>query len=198
MTSWGQSPRETQYRKEDRVSEKRYVVPEGMLAAFKIGFGSESGFILPEIGPQTMKALEAALKWQAETPRVPNASDLKEFRTLWDDSWSKTQAGNGDFFAWALTEWIRRMYLAPEPQGGDWILKDIICHIRLGDYGDDEASSRLKYLFSPDTHLAKPSALNDGFERECGDLLYDPKDGPTKIGRNEALREAFNRGRSRK
>ena len=29
---------------------------------------------------------------------------------------------------------------------------------------------------------------------EVKDLLYDPKDGPTKIGRNEAICEAFRRG----
>jgi hypothetical protein len=32
---------------------------------------------------------------------------------------------------------------------------------------------------------------------EIKDLLYEPKDGPTKVGRNEAIIEAYRRGQKR-
>jgi hypothetical protein len=119
--------------------EQRYAVPEGMLKAASDVFSR-----CRTDGAHLNFALEAALRWQSENPPCPTDEDLE---VLQRDAEGSVDLG----FArrkWYTVEWIRRMYLAPEPE----VLEEI------------------------------------------KDLLYDPKDGPTKVGRNDAIIEAYRRG----
>lgn len=80
------------------MSEKRYVVPEGMLKAVKEAQGISAY--------PTQAVLEAAIRWQSENPVVPT---VKQAQEVWDDC-SRGACFRSD----CLTEWQRRMYLAPE------------------------------------------------------------------------------------
>lgn len=89
------------------MSEKKIVVPEGMLdAAMRASMEAGLG-----IGPSTelRVVLEAALRWQKENPPKPTDEDLWKI------------AGDHDHVRPLLTqeyckEWIRRMYDSSEPE----------------------------------------------------------------------------------
>jgi len=94
------------------MSEKRIVVPEGMLRAAIDASGITNHVTITE-------AVEAALDWQSENPQVPTDEQCDELinmigangRSLvrYPSRISKEQARN------MLVEWQRRMYLSPEP-----------------------------------------------------------------------------------
>lgn len=54
--------------------------------------------------------LEAALRWLAENPIVPNEVVTYDLAT------SGKKPFNMDSIAWYCSEWQRRMFLAPEPE----------------------------------------------------------------------------------
>ena len=92
---------------------KKYVVPEGMLKAV-IEHHPSKGNIADDphlMSTTTLNAcLEAAIRWQAENP--PKAS-MKQLQEMFE----KVDQGNGGtYIPSCLEEWIRRMYLAPEPE----------------------------------------------------------------------------------
>jgi hypothetical protein len=53
-------------------------------------------------------------------------------------------------------------------------------------FRDDIAEWQRRMFLAPDPEILE----------EIKDLLYDPKDGPTKTGRNEAIIEAYRRGKA--
>ena len=91
------------------MSEKKIVVPEGMLEAALDGLGIE---IIKARRQYVKDTLEAALHWLSENPIVPTEKQIADLaKTMpYEDS------GNGNVLAVAVVEWQRRMYLAPEPE----------------------------------------------------------------------------------
>lgn len=86
------------------MSEKRYLVPEGMLRAAGYAFMR----CLAD-GKYLNAALEAALRWQSENPIVPTNGQL------WACEMAVSGQGKGPFEGCSavIAEWQRRMYLAP-------------------------------------------------------------------------------------
>lgn len=84
------------------MSEKKYVVPEGMLKA-AIESVQDGGF------DRYRKFLETAIQWLAENPIVPSGRHLQEMSdslTKQGDVYHSTEA--------YCTEWQRRMFLRPQ------------------------------------------------------------------------------------
>ena len=79
------------------MSDKRYIVPEGMLKAAHDEAVRSAG----QIG----KCLEAGLRWLSENPIVPTEQQLSDIaadaHVCMDE---------------VIAEWQRRMFLAPEPE----------------------------------------------------------------------------------
>lgn len=91
------------------MSERKYVVPEGMLKAACAAQSARR--IDPEGWIVVRESLEAAIRWLAENPMVPTkkqAEDVSSIRPI-------------ELFQVGLREWQRRMFLAPEPDVPDEI-----------------------------------------------------------------------------
>ena len=94
------------------MSEKRYIVPPGMLRAVEAAFGYH-----PDRGPvyhngvSLRDALGAAVGWMSENPIVPTKEGERDLYQRW-----KEAAPNDCFVIWAIRDWQRRMFLAPEPK----------------------------------------------------------------------------------
>jgi hypothetical protein len=100
------------------MSEKKYVVPTGMLnKAYEY---CPASFAMPAVE----RMLEAALRWQSENPIVPTAQQVGELVVAAPMA-STRQAYTATIFC--ITEWQRRMFLAPEPveDYADRILKNV-------------------------------------------------------------------------
>jgi len=104
------------------MSEKRIVVPEGMLkAAIDAVWGERGVGYQSTRGEGDIKAcVEAALRWLSEYPIVPTAA---EALTLLQDRVASGHLSNKEYCAIPSTtirclirEWQRRMFLAPEPE----------------------------------------------------------------------------------
>jgi hypothetical protein len=83
------------------MSERKYIVPEGMLRAFERRWTS-----LPQqpesFEQQRYASLLAALRWLSENPIVPTRAQVDQM------------VADG---TWMAVEWQRRMFLAdPEPK----------------------------------------------------------------------------------
>ncbi len=87
----------------DFMSEKKYVVPEGMLNAFHDALCHTR-----EVDEDN--ALEAALRWLGENPIVPTHDQIDEMQIACD---LPAFAHHG--FERICEEWQLRMFLAPEP-----------------------------------------------------------------------------------
>lgn len=132
------------------MSEEQYVVPDGMLKAASnviktshswipnphggidrqcikcgaIDFSSAGESLCSGIPPWRLeKLLEAAIRWQAENPRVPTPQQKLEmaFRGPLND------------VHFLCAEWQRRMYLAPEPKAPEEI-QDLLYSHTIGGY----------------------------------------------------------------
>jgi hypothetical protein len=108
--------------KGDTMSEVKIKVPEGMLQA---GRAAYSGYVTAEEGSR--RILEAAIRWMAENPIVPKTYDeLPTIGYMSDSSaWGtkgtpeyeqKRQENYFDGMIRFLSEWQRRMFLAPGPE----------------------------------------------------------------------------------
>jgi len=88
------------------MSEKRYVIPKGMLEAAILShpFDPRTKFI-PEM-------LEAALRWLSDNPIVPTAKQSAELESLCRIN-DEPMCMDAIFYC---SEWQRRMFLAPEPE----------------------------------------------------------------------------------
>lgn len=88
------------------MSEKKYVVPKGMLKAANrevyVGGIQQDCYELI-----LMRGLEAAVKWMAENPIVPTPQQASK---IWDDA----RAGDPKYTERACVEWQKIMYLGPE------------------------------------------------------------------------------------
>ena len=86
--------------------EKKYVVPEGMLRAAEESMRPIGGIPFAYID----RILEVAVRWLAENPIEPT-------KEQWSKLWTDTRSGGlhgGNYKM--LSEWQRRMFLAPEPE----------------------------------------------------------------------------------
>ncbi len=101
------------------MSEKKYVVPEGMYNAVievlpphvSVQLSAMMGF------PGVQRMLEAALRWLSENPIVPTIEQATEM----SDSGHPCVLDG----VWYATEWQRRMFLlAPQEDYADRILKN--------------------------------------------------------------------------
>lgn len=92
------------------MSEKRYVVPEGMVQAGATGWlaaRGEDGKLNPM--DVSRSVLIEALRWWSENPMVPTDQQLQEMR--------QAIPRNGlTYDSWVAVEWQRRCFLAPEPE----------------------------------------------------------------------------------
>lgn len=89
------------------MSDKRIVVPEGMLEEFYRGHAT-----CPRGKPAMEVALEAALRWLSENPIVPTDEQMDALtnEVPYQDS------GNGSIFRVVIDKWQRRMFLAHKPE----------------------------------------------------------------------------------
>lgn len=84
------------------MSEKKYVVPQGM---YEAALKHQDSGILCEA------ALLAAIRWLAENPIFPTPQQV----TAATDDYAKTShslRGSPHHMAWMMMEWPRRMFLA--------------------------------------------------------------------------------------
>jgi hypothetical protein len=127
---------------EEAMSEKRYVVPEGMLEAAK-----DALYLIDPVRSERLldvdctEALEAALRWQSENWVVPTLQEMSD----WVEGEGREICRHGHFAEIALgaiIEWQRRMYLAPEPKTPDRIdlveIMDLMDRTFAARYGIDD------------------------------------------------------------
>lgn len=88
------------------MSEKKIVVPEGMVQAAEAACDRRNG-------ATCRQQLEAALRWLSENPIVPTDEQAKELQNRY---YGDGHLQQGSAFAYAAVEWQRRMFLAPEPE----------------------------------------------------------------------------------
>jgi hypothetical protein len=88
------------------VSDKKYVVPEGMMVAVDGEFPSVAK------ASEVERGLLAAIRWLAENPIAPTMEQAHEMFML------KTGFGfeMHEWVRWGACEWQRRMFEAPEPE----------------------------------------------------------------------------------
>jgi hypothetical protein len=100
------------------MAEKKYVVPAGMLKAAEYRYRSIENYI-PAHATNTHflklieECLEAALRWLSENPIVPTEKQWEEISK--DAPLTSIRMP----YDWVLSEWQRRMFLAPEPDHVD-------------------------------------------------------------------------------
>lgn len=94
------------------MSDRKYVVPEGMVNA---AIESAMGTAGMSLRSGTESILAGALKWLAENPITPTN---EEFIRLSKDLLTPEDAKNGNIVSASvlMAEWQRRMFLEPEPE----------------------------------------------------------------------------------
>jgi hypothetical protein len=109
----------------------------------------------------------AVAKHLAANPIMPNRIQMQDVEAVAHHEPLYTTKWLSDI----LAEWQRRMFLAPdEPK---FVPRCLHCYQPLPEkFPDPEIPEEIK------------------------DLFYDPKDGPTKTGRNDAIIEAYRRGKA--
>ncbi len=123
------------------MSDKRYVVPDGMAkAALEFYLNMPGKVPLTPTGERDLRLLlEAALRWLAENPVVPTDAQCGILRAVYE----RTGPSFDDAIQVVAVEWQRIMFLAPEPvlpseligliHGQDsWKPADILAAYRLG------------------------------------------------------------------
>lgn len=88
------------------MSEKKYMVPEGMLQAVY-----KEKYPCSVRSSEMEKHLEAALRWLAENPSIPSADWVHEKVTSIHDSLLIQT-----IIVRMIAEWQREMFLAAEPE----------------------------------------------------------------------------------
>ena len=98
------------------MSEKKIVVPEGMIRAVEDRCGDlcKYGGKSQSVRFVSQTAVEAALRWLSENPILPTAEQLystigKLPVAMCDIVWTERDRA-------LIAEWQRRMFLAPEPE----------------------------------------------------------------------------------
>lgn len=125
------------------MSEKKIVVPEGMMLAVR---KSGHDYILKN--PVVITSiLEAALRWLSENPIIPTGQQGRDLDGAWLDSKSNLAAPyhqTARATEFGAIEWQRRMFLAPEPE-----LPDAIKDLKFPCFNDGQ------------TVLVSPECVND-------------------------------------
>jgi len=101
------------------MSEKKYVVPEGMLKAASDQYHKDD----EDGGGSVLKVLEAAVRWLAENPMVPNLQQAQELSTIAEES-SVSKAAQ---------VWQSWMFLAPKFEGVPAWMMELENHV--AEYG---------------------------------------------------------------
>jgi hypothetical protein len=96
------------------MSEKRYVVPDGMLEAFWAEFSG--GLRGVESHRRAVDGLEAALRWLAENPIVPDHAQAIHLCETFEDKGGSRKADYCDSIRHVAVEWQRRCFLEPAPE----------------------------------------------------------------------------------
>lgn len=103
------------------MSERKYVVPEGMwdaaqAAAAEVSLNGSNGSV-----EKVTRGLECALRWLAENPIVPSMEQVIDISKA-----SIVDSHRVDLFVhYVCAEWQRRMFLAPEPRVSE-VVKDLL------------------------------------------------------------------------
>lgn len=105
------------------MSDKRVVVPEGMLEVAENGFRHADPARYKDCTYLASMILEAALRWQRENAPVPSEMQMRALRFATADN-SFTHDYNQRAIHLAV-EWIRRMYDAPDHRF-DELIGDLI------------------------------------------------------------------------
>lgn len=92
------------------MSEKKYVVPEGMLKAATSGIDAARHASTEQVY-WVKQGLLAAVQWLSEWPSVPDDYQIGEILKAKD----QFPFDAADWIRWGAVEWQRRMFLAPEP-----------------------------------------------------------------------------------
>ena len=92
------------------MSEKKIVVPDGMLSAVAHALFDKHGTV-GQFHPYIPTAIETALRWLSENPIVPTRIDVEEFLSP-----EMMCMGHFDFAIESAVRWQRRMLIAPEPE----------------------------------------------------------------------------------
>ena len=128
------------------MSEKRYVVPEGMLTETEVAIVNSITSGHNKSWEMAKVALEAALRWQSENPIVPT-----------DEQIDGMSVGNFSHGAGrravkrGAVEWQRRMYLAPEP-----VLDAALGGALLGRTFTREQANAMKHIIDTAVHDSAP------------------------------------------
>ena len=113
------------------MGERKIVVPEGMLRAVRKRYPANRDNFSEAA---TRADLIDALRWLSENPIKPNDAQMQ---ALWDDSASCGPFGTAKF---AVIEWQRRMFLAPEPEVPEEIADMLLtrgCHKNVEGFKDE-------------------------------------------------------------
>ncbi len=96
------------------MSDKKIVVPEGMLEAAGKVFDAERRRVMEDRLAWSVfrQMMEAALRWLSENPVVPTLPQMRAVET----SAAHEATGSTAWLSDAIMEWQRRMFLAPEPE----------------------------------------------------------------------------------
>lgn len=103
------------------MSEKKIVIPDGMLQAATIRGEQYDGVCDKSVSIR----LEATLLWLSEHPIVPTPEQMESMAQSLNSPW-------GIYYIPFIAEWQRRMFLAPEPSI-DPLVMYIMRHFDDGD-----------------------------------------------------------------
>jgi hypothetical protein len=113
------------------MEERKYVVPEGMLDAFREAMGGRFG----HIPGGWLVGMEAALHWLAENPIAPTC---KQWKRLAEETPMLQPEER-------VAEWQRRMFLAPEPEVPELVqdvLEDLLGTLEISHMGVSYESTK--------------------------------------------------------
>ena len=179
------------------MSEKKIVVPEGMLEA---GRSAYSAYVTA--GEGARRILEAALRWLSENPIVPTEEQIS------------SMIGNAPFHRLSVldgaVEWQRRMFVASEPEVPEEIkYLQRICLSSI--QGQDDLDRLVSELCLESFHRGQKSPRTGGQKSSepevpeavkdllvCGATIINSSTEPINHAIIEAYRRAtapWNRGR---
>ena len=104
----------------------KYLVPEeGLKAALEAwSVGYEGSPTLP-MEKRIPTIIEAFIRWQSENPQVPNHEQTIALCKVYE---TQTERNYCQSVRDVAVEWVRRMYIAPEPDMPEAI-KDLLCPV---------------------------------------------------------------------
>jgi hypothetical protein len=172
------------------MSEKRVVVPEGMLMwVIRARYGTAND----EQAEAIRGDLEAALRWQRDNAPVPSNEDLMQMLLI------PNQAMHGDCIRFGAVEWVRRMYDAPPEPEVDHRFDALLDS---AEQSAPEGADRID-IFTPEGNLLASRKIRQK-EPEVLDEIKDLLDAPVQntfldtVTTNAKIIEAFRRGQESK